>query len=206
MKIIVGLGNPGKEYELTRHNVGFMALDFLMKEWRSNQSFYEVGREKNKLYESVEFDWYRDEGRKAERMILLTPQTFMNESGKAVKKCTQYSGNAFDLSSDLIVIHDELDLHLGKMKIETNASSAGHHGVQNIIDLLGTQEFIRFRIGITPEVGIGEKAEDFVLKRFNQQEQTDLENVFGSIVDTLQELLRNDIETARNRYYNSVNG
>ena len=206
MKIIVGLGNPGKEYELTRHNVGFMALDFIMRAWRSKQAFFEVGRENNELYESVEFDWYRDEGRKAERMILLKPHTFMNESGKAIKKCTQYSGNAFEIPRDLIVIHDELDLLLGKMKIETNASSAGHNGVQNIIDQLGMQEFIRFRIGIKPEAGIGEKAENFVLKRFSQEERTIHEKVFGSIVDTLQELFRKDIESARNMYYNSVKG
>ena len=139
MKLIIGLGNPGTKYEKTRHNIGFMVLDVLIK--------------------NEQFD--------SKKVKLIKPQTFMNNSGQEVKKITDY----YKIKpEDIIVIHDDIDLPLGKIKIQQNRSSAGHKGVQSIIDSLGTKDFTRMRIGIRPEELIQE-TEKFVIQKFTQEEQ-----------------------------------
>lgn len=176
MKLIIGLGNPGKQYENTRHNAGFILLDKIQKDF----SFSEFKLEKKfdaeisggilhyPLLPSGEGARRADEGRKA---LLIKPQTFMNLSGESVRKILEF----YKLSpADIVVIHDDLDIKLGTFKIATNSSSAGHNGVQNIIDTLGTQEFQRLRIGIgqettdEPSCRIG--AHDFVLGKFSTEE------------------------------------
>ena len=139
MKLIIGLGNPGTKYEKTRHNIGFMVLDVLIK--------------------NEQFD--------SKKVKLIKPQTFMNNSGQEVKKITDY----YKIKpEDIIVIHDDIDLPLGEIKIQQNRSSAGHKGVQSIIDSLGTKDFTRMRIGIRPEELIQE-TEKFVIQKFTQEEQ-----------------------------------
>jgi len=135
MKLIIGLGNPGKEYEKTRHNAGFILLNEIQKDF----NFSEFKMEKK-------FDAEISEGNVAgEKIILCKPQTFMNLSGKTVRAILDF----YKLSADdTIVIHDDLDIKLGTFKIATDSSSAGHNGVQNIIDVLGTQKFKRIRVGI----------------------------------------------------------
>lgn len=126
--LIVGLGNPGKKYEKTRHNIGFRIIDELEKEI---------------------FD---------ENIVLLKPDNFMNNSGKVVAEYLKYSSPCLAgrrvNPQDLIVIHDDIDLPFGTVKISKESSSAGHKGVQSIIDALGTKDFTRIRIGIKPELKV----------------------------------------------------
>jgi PTH1 family peptidyl-tRNA hydrolase len=168
MKIIVGLGNPGKKYNLTRHNAGFMAVE-------------EIAREKN-------LTWQLDKKLEAEMakggdLILVKPTTFMNESGRAVQKILAYYNLApqipnANLKDVLVVIHDDLDLNLGAYKIATGSQSAGHHGLDSIMKILNTKNFTRVRLGLATEnlqrarksILPGAVAR-FVLKRFPASEQ-----------------------------------
>jgi len=166
MKIIVGLGNPGEEYRTTRHNVGFMAVDALAK--------------------SLGLVWQNNKKLKAEiiknnEMILVKPLTYMNNSGKAVKavmQCYKLLPKKFglltrqqtDLSDVLTVIHDDLDIGIGKYKISVDSRSAGHQGVQSIINYLRTKNFKRFRIGIHTNITEKISADKFVLEKFDQAE------------------------------------
>ena len=130
MILIVGLGNPGSKYEATRHNFGFAALDLLVGVRRS---LGEGGWETK--HDSLFI--------KLDDIILAKPQVFMNNSGQAVKEILK-----FYPAAELVVVHDDLDLPLGSIKIQKNVSGAGHNGVQSIIDELGTKDFIRIRLGV----------------------------------------------------------
>jgi len=168
MNIIIGLGNPGKKYENTRHNAGFMAVDALAKKsggsWETNKKFQaEICQTGN--------------------TILVKPQTFMNNSGQSVqavlayykllpKKLGVFKIKDSDLSEILTVIHDDIDLPLGKYKISVDSRSAGHKGVESIINHLKTKNFKRIRIGIRAEMAGKMPVEKFVLERFNQGELT----------------------------------
>ena len=167
MKLIIGLGNPGEEYEKTRHNIGFLTIDHL----RLTINTFSNWKYEKKLEAEI------SRGHIAsccEDVILAKPQTFMNNSGRAVKLLTTYY---LLLTSDLLVLHDDLDLELGTLKLSYGSGSAGHNGVQSIIDTLGTKDFWRLRIGIGPRPQSpslklregGESYDDttkFVLKRF----------------------------------------
>ncbi len=156
MFLIVGLGNPGLKYSDTRHNAGFMVLDLL-----SGNSGWEPKYESQFL--------------KLDDVILAKPQTFMNKSGEAVKGILKYYPDA-----QLIVVHDELDLPLGTIHIQKNISSAGHNGVQSIINELGTKDFIRVRIGIdNPHLRGHTAGEDFVLHKFHEEEK----DIFAEILE-----------------------
>lgn len=136
MKLIVGLGNPGNKYNLTWHNLGFMTLDQLIQ----GPNFIESGWKKFNGQTLI-----CESQKNFPEAKLLKPQTFMNESGTDVKKVSDF----FKISpNDIWVVHDDLDLTPGKIKVDFGASAAGHRGVTSIIDHLGTQEFWRFRIGI----------------------------------------------------------
>jgi len=138
MILIVGLGNPGKKYKKTRHNVGFMVIDALKKKISGKN------------------------------IVLLKPQTFMNNSGKTVKRIIR---NLKLEIRNLVVIHDDIDLPLGTIRVSKNVGSAGHKGVQSIIDELGTKNFTRIRIGIQPKTGKPKEVEKFVLEKFTKEEK-----------------------------------
>lgn len=133
MKMIVGLGNPGKKYENTRHNAGFIAIDGLAEKLNVT-----IAKQKyNALYEEVFIN--------GEKIILVKPQTFMNLSGESVIQFVHY----YDIDpEDILVISDDMNLAVGKIRIRLKGSSGGQKGIQNIIDLLGTNQFPRLRIGI----------------------------------------------------------
>ena len=181
MKIIVGLGNPGQQYEDTRHNIGFAIIDkirekFEFPEFKSNKRFQaEISKNAIDLKEA----------------LLVKPQTFMNLSGESVQAILDF----YKLTpEDLIVIHDDLDIATGKYKIATDSSSAGHNGVQNIIDKLGTQKFRRIRIGVGEETAEGAikcrlGAHDFVLSRFNPEEKEKISAIEKNILEEIQKLL-----------------
>ncbi len=155
MKIIVGLGNPGKKYERTRHNAGFLALDELAGMLRA-----EIAQEKHHaLIGRARIG--------AEEAILAKPQTYMNESGRAVAAILR---SAYAEAADLIVLHDELDLALGTVRVKTGGGHGGHNGLRSIIEHIGTADFVRVRIGIgRPEPGIDPA--DYVLSPFLSEER-----------------------------------
>ena len=136
MLLIIGLGNPGKEYENTRHNIGFKIVDSFAEK-NDFPAFQESSKHQSLISEKTIHN---------KKVILLKPQTFMNLSGKAVKSVTNFY--KLNPTKDIIVIGDDADLKIGKINIQSGKSSAGHKGVQSIINELGTKEFIRMRIGI----------------------------------------------------------
>lgn len=188
MKIIVGLGNPGKKFVKTRHNLGFRILNNFRK-----RNKFSNWKEKKKLKAKIS---EKKIGKK--KIILAKPQTFMNDSGKSVKVLTK----TYHLNPDsLIVIHDDLDIPLGKMKISKGRSSAGHKGVQSIIDELGTKDFVRFRIGISPinnEQQI--MGNMFVLQKFTKKEEKILKEVAKRACQLLKRIIREGLEKAMSEY------
>jgi len=159
MIIIVGLGNPGEKYINTRHNIGFDVVDEIAKE--NNFPKFKLVKKYNALISEKN------------NIVLVKPQTFMNESGKTVKRLSKIRPRInyprSDLG-DLIVIHDDIDLKVGEIKIVKNRGSAGHKGAESIIKELGTRDFIRVRIGIQPKKGKPKDIERFVLEKFEEKD------------------------------------
>lgn len=177
MILVVGLGNPGKQYEQTRHNFGFRVLDLL------------VGTE----------NWdnkYDSQFLKLEDMILAKPQTFMNKTGEVIKKILKFYPDA-----QLIVIHDELDLPLGSIKIQKDASAAGHNGVQSVIDELGTKDFIRIRLGIdNPTIRQNMPGDAYVLQKFTPDEEAMVKEVLEKTKDAVEILQTEGLEIAQSKF------
>ena len=187
MILIVGLGNPGKKYKNTRHNIGFRIVDELTKELSSL---------------------------KRRGVILAKPKTFMNLSGKAVKSLIKKYKIP---TANLWVIHDDIDLPLGKIRIVKNRGAAGHKGVESIIKELGTKNFVRFRIGICPKTGKPKNIEKFVLQKpreakpseagdetksqrpFNKDEEKIIREVIKKSVEAVEMSLREGLEKATNK-------
>lgn len=176
MYLIVGLGNPGTKYEGTRHNLGFRVLDLLAN---------------NQPWESK----YDSEIIKLDDVILVKPQTFMNDSGKAIAQILKYYPDA-----ELVVVHDELDLPLGSMKIAKNNSSAGHNGVQSIIDEMGTQDFIRLRLGINAETRGQIPGDQYVLQKFTHEEEPLVKEILEKSTLCLELLQTQGLEIAQSKY------
>lgn len=154
MKLIVGLGNPGNEYAMTRHNVGFMVIDHIA-------ITKELGNEKK----SFDGGYYRQKIN-GEDFIFFKPYTYMNNSGYAVRQIVDYFKIPVE---NIIVIHDDLDLPIGYLRIREHCSSGGHNGIKSIIEHLGTDQFKRFRIGIA-KVG-HEQIIDYVLGKLSEEEK-----------------------------------
>lgn len=164
--LIVGLGNPGKEYAMTRHNAGFMAVDAIAK--THNFPEFVLSKKHNALVSEGVIG--------GKKVLLAKPQTFMNSSGKAVASLAQFFKLA---TTDIVVIHDDIDFLFGKVKEAANSGAAGHHGVESIIESLGTKEFRRLRVGIRPAEGRPDIVDEFVLRPFTPQEQTLLPSIFA---------------------------
>jgi len=176
MILIVGLGNPGEEFEKTRHNLGFRVLDLLQKKWSLPPFVL------NKTVFSL-----ISKGKFSEKEIILAkPQTFMNLSGKAVKSLKK----KFKIKTkNIIIIHDEMDLPLGKTKFSFKKGAAGHKGVSSIIQSLKTKNFFRYRIGIGKE-----KRENFVLEKFSKEEEKILkETIKKTLLDLENYLKKNQV-------------
>ncbi len=178
MKIIIGLGNPGKEYKNTRHNVGFFFLDYFNR--------------KNNFPEFLDNKKFKAQISKGkinnEDYLLVKPQTFMNLSGKSIQLLLDF----YKLShEDILVVHDDLDIPLGKYKKTDSSRSAGHNGIKNIIENLGTQDFRRIRIGIGEEKGgaivCRLNAHDFVLGKMTKEEEEKIKNLFPEIEKTFDQ-------------------
>lgn len=162
MKLIIGLGNPGTKYTNTRHNAGFLAIDYFLKNIQAINCQSSFNAQICELHFG------------AQKVFLVKPQTFMNLSGEAVRAIGDFY--KINYSTDLLVIHDDVDLPFGEIKNTTSSSAAGHNGVQNIIDLLGTKDFHRIRLGV--ENRADKKippTEAFVLQNFSDEEINKLE-------------------------------
>ena len=184
MYIIAGLGNPTREYEKTRHNVGFDTIDVLA----------------DKLNTSVDEKKFKGlYGRgiiAGEKVILLKPQTFMNLSGESVREAADF----YKVDPEhIIVIYDDISLDVGQLRIRKKGSAGGHNGVKNIIAHLGTQEFPRIKVGIgnKPE---GWDLADYVLSKYTKAEQEALEEASEGVIGAVKLMLADDIEAAMNKY------
>ena len=166
MKLIVGLGNPGKEYENTRHNVGFMTLDHYLGPvcWKEKFSGY-----------------YYEKNVGGEKVLFLKPKTYMNLSGNSVRQYIQFYKIKID---DILVIQDDLDLPYLKYRLKYNSSAGGHNGIKSLISSLGTQAIPRLKIGIAHDRAIDTK--DYVLSKFSKRDIDSFEEkveIFSSIID-----------------------
>lgn len=175
MKLIIGLGNPGKQYEKTRHNAGFIMIEELVKAFGLPNFHLEK-----------KFNAEISEGqRSGEKIILAKPETFMNRSGQSARAIMDFYKIPIE---DIAVIHDDLDINLGAYKISLDSSAGGHNGIQSIIDTIGTQKFKRIRIGIE---GAEKKKDrlmsgsDFVLQNFSDKEMDSIKKLTQKISDEL---------------------
>lgn len=178
--LIAGIGNPGKKYEKTRHNAGFMFADHFFEKYRGKFELFDWKLEK-KLKSEISVGKNKDK-----KIILLKPQTFMNLSGEAVAAAKKYFKVKLE---DIVVAHDEIDLPIGKYKISVKSSSAGHNGAQNIIDLLGTKEFARLRIGVDNR---GEKkieTEKYVLGKFTAAEMKIIAKILPETLEDIKKII-----------------
>lgn len=188
MILIVGLGNPGEKYNNTRHNIGFRIVDALAKE--NNFPEFKLSKKYNSLIsENVVDD---------KKIMLVKPQTFMNNSGKATKSIIDYLSLTFD---NLLVVHDDIDIEVGEIKISENSRSAGHKGVQSVIDEIGTKDFARVRVGIKPknenqEQGGDERqipTEKFVLEKFTSDEDQILKNIITQSILKITKQIKKEV-------------
>jgi PTH1 family peptidyl-tRNA hydrolase len=183
--LIVGLGNPGNRYKFTRHNIGFMVLEKLATRWEVDL--------KHKSFDAL---WNR--GKIAgKNVILAMPQTYMNLSGNAVRKLIAYFKT--DMNK-LIVIHDDLDLPFGTVRLKTGGGNAGHKGLMSIATCLGSGDFMRVRLGIGKPADKS-RIEDYVLDPFGKEEISVLPEIIQSAADAATEIVLSDIQTSMIKYH-----
>ena len=188
--LIVGLGNPGERYEWTRHNLGFMLVDLLAR-----QSNALVKRaECRALVGRAEL-----EGRAVE---LVKPQTYMNLSGESVA-CLLRKRAGLKPASDLLVVSDDIALPFGSIRLRARGSSGGQKGLKNIISVLGTDEFLRLRIGIKPEHPVGDTA-SYVLERFPRAQQAEVGEILERGAEALRAVIRDGIDKAMSQFNGSA--
>ena len=187
MKLICGLGNPGPQYKKTRHNFGFIVLEALTKKLRVSD--FKLNKKFNSLLSEKKV--------KSEKIIFCLPQTFMNLSGQAIAKIVRFYKIE---GKDIWIIHDDIDLPFGKIRLSRNSSSAGHRGVESIIQHLGHQNFIRFRLGIKPKEKIIIPAEEYVLQKFSEKEQKELNKIIKKSVEAIKFTLENNIDKAMSKF------
>ncbi len=187
MRLIVGLGNPGRVYAGTRHNLGFMVIDAIA----SKYSIPLKSKTKNITFGTGAI--------KGTEVVLAKPLTFMNRSGVAVREALRKYRDA----DSMIIIHDDLDLNAGVLKIKKNGSAGGNKGVESIIDMLGTGNFPRVKIGIgKPDRN---STEDYVLKRFHKAERPLIKEAIENAVRAVETILSEGLIRAQNGFNKSVN-
>ncbi|HJW92708.1 MAG TPA: aminoacyl-tRNA hydrolase [Thermoanaerobaculia bacterium] len=185
MKLIVGLGNPGDGYAKTRHNAGWMVVDAFAKKFRIDMNRHEK--------ESM-----TGEGRVAGGSVKVAkPLTYMNLSGDAVRLLV----NAYlDSTDDLMVVFDEIDLPLGKLRIKPDGSAGTHNGMRSIVESIGTERFARLRVGVRGESHADYRLRDYVLDEFTPEEQPALDDAIARAVDALVLFARGDLKRAMNEF------
>ena len=187
MKIVAGLGNPTKEYEGTRHNIGFSVIDKLADK-------YNIGMQEKKHKAICGKGMIS-----GEKVILLKPQTYMNLSGESIADAVNFY--KLDPEEDLIVIYDDIDLDVGRLRIRAKGSAGGHNGMKNIIAHLGTQVFPRIRIGVG-EKPKGWDLADYVLGRFSKEEEPVVREALEKAAKACSEIITEDVTSAMNKYNN----
>ncbi|MDY6879936.1 MAG: aminoacyl-tRNA hydrolase [Desulfatiglans sp.] len=184
MFLFVGLGNPGLKYEQTRHNIGERAIDL----WSRRLG---IRLNRKRFHSRIAVTTVRDQ-----RIILLVPMTYMNKSGISVRECLDY----YDLDiRRVVVIHDDLDLPVGRIKIARHGGTGGHRGVSSIINSLGSKEFPRIKVGIG-RPRYDESIEDFVLSPVYHDQKDILKGVVKIAVDVCEVLVSEGVESAMNRF------
>ena len=185
MKLIVGLGNPGDEYRLTPHNLGFLVVDRI-----AGERGVEIrNRQCRALTARIQVG--------DEPVLLVKPETYMNLSGLSVRELVaEYEAKP---ESDLIVIQDELDFPLGTLRIHTRRSSAGHNGIESIIGALGTQDFLRIRIGVAPERRV-EDGERYLLSPLRKAELAVVDGILDTAAEAVKVILTEGPAAAMNRF------
>jgi len=190
MKIlIVGLGNPGTKYKNTRHNLGFLVIDKFQE--KNNFPDFKTSKRFNALISKDKLNGCE--------IILGKPQTFMNNSGISVKKLL-----SFFKPKELIVIHDDIDIPFGKIKIVKNRGSAGHKGIESIINTIKTKNFIRIRIGIQPKNEKIKNPSDFVTQVFKKEEKAKLKNILERATSAIEIILKEGLARAMETYNKKV--
>lgn len=203
MKLIVGLGNPGHQYEKTRHNIGFMIAEQFLKDYEPVEQTVWTNEAKFKS-DIADLDWQPKQG-KLEKVVLAKPKTYMNNSGMAIKVI---SSKLKVQSSDIWVIHDDIDLPVGSIRIRFGGGTAGHKGLESIMESLGTEKFWRFRMGIGRPVGIqnsefrvqNKGVEDYVLGVFTASEKGKVREMIKRGSLAIQSALEDGLEVAMNKY------
>lgn len=183
MKLVVGLGNPGKNYEQTRHNVGFRVID-------SIADFYNI-----KKYKQKKEDLYFELETETEKFIFLKPQSYMNLSGIVVKNFI----NFFKIDiEEIIIISDDIDLPIGKIRLKAQGSSGGHNGLKNIEEAIGSSKYKRIKIGTNNEKMFS--AEKYVLEKFSKEENKKIENSIEEVKKIIFEYFKEDFNSLMNKY------
>lgn len=184
MKLIVGLGNPGENYKNTRHNIGFIILDYLAK-------CKDIKFDKKKFNSEYTITYINNE-----KNILVKPNTFMNLSGESVRKFMNY----YDIKKDdLLVVYDDLDTKLANFKLKNKGRSGGHRGIKNIIENMNSTEFNRLKIGIgrpTNKIDI----KDYVLGKFSRIELEELKNIFDKSISCIEDFSKLSFLELMNKY------
>lgn len=183
MKLIVGLGNIGKQYEKTRHNIGFMIVDAFCNKHNLSFSSSKLKADiiKTKLF--------------GEDVIIAKPTTFMNLSGEAVQLIKKF----YNLNNeDILIIYDDLDLDTGKIRLRKSGSSGGQNGIKNILNLLNTQDIKRVRVGISKDKFI--PTADYVLGKFSSEQQPKINEAIQIGVNLIEDYIKNDFEYVMNGY------
>ena len=183
MKLIFGLGNPGKKYNNTRHNIGYMLVDLIAE-------YKKISFKTSKFDADIAEYYYKDE-----KIILVKPLLFMNLSGVVVKKIIDYY--KIDLDS-IMVIHDDLDMNFGRIKFVKDSSNGGHNGIKNIEKNINSKDYLRLKIGISKNNDIDTK--DYVLGKFNKEEKEKLDEVLDSLVNVVDDFCDLDIEMLKSKY------
>ena len=182
MKLVVGLGNPGLKYKKTKHNIGFMSLDYYAKQ--------------NKLKFKKD-NKFRGEWLKEGNLVLLKPHTFMNVSGESIKKMVEFYN--IDIE-DVLIIFDDLSLPFAKVRLREKGSAGGHNGIKSIINHLHTQEFKRVKVGIDSNPLIETK--NYVLGKFTKQEIKDLDSTFGNLSNLITDFSKTESFVSLMNKYN----
>lgn len=185
MFVIAGLGNPGREYEDTRHNIGFRVIDDMAEK-------YQIAMLERK-HKAVIGRGYID----GQKVVLVKPLTYMNLSGESIREVTDYY--KVDVTSQLAVVSDDISLDVGQLRIRKKGSAGGHNGLKNIILHLGREDFIRIRVGVSDKPQ-GYDLRDYVLGHFTDGEKKALEEVSEKAQQAIRMILQGDVDSAMNRY------
>ena len=185
MKLVVGLGNPGRDYENTRHNIGFQLLD-------------RIASDKGLDFSKEKFNGkYCEFSVNGEKVILVKPLSYMNLSGSVVSRFASFY--KIDVK-DILVIQDDLDMHFGRVKIVSNSSSGGHNGIKDVEKFLGSRDYVRVKIGISNDKTKDTK--DYVLGKFSKEEMDRLDEIYKSMLNIVEDFCNISLDLFKGKYNN----